>query len=137
MNKKFTLPKQAENKGFFLVDILIAVFLLSVALVPILGLFIQAMKLDSMAKNYTIAANLAQKQLELLKTHTPHYWNDLALPCTIPWQDSSQLSPASYAVTTTGISIPGKPLVQVTVIVTWQEYGKDCNVQFVTFYPQS
>ena len=137
MNKKFIVPTSAGNKGFLLVDIVVAVFLLSVTLVPILGLFIHAIKLDTLAKEYTIATNLAQKQLELLKTHTSDYWKDVTLPCTIPWQDHNQLPPASYIVTTTGLSLPDKPLVQVTVIVTWQEYGNNYNLQFVTFYPQS
>lgn len=137
MNRRSVLCKLTGNKGFMLVDVLVAILLLSITLVPILGMFIQAIKVDTMAKNYTVAANLAQKQLELLKTHSPDYWNGLALPCMIPWQDTTQLPSPRYQLTTHGISVADEPLVQITVIVLWQEGGKNCNLQFVTFYPKS
>lgn len=137
MKKISISPKLTGNQGFIFIDMIIAILLISVALVPILGMFIQAVKINAMAKDYTIAANLAQKQLELLKTHSPDYWNGLALPCTIPWQDTTQLPSPPYVLTTNGSSLADKPLVQVTVIVTWQEGGQDCNLEFVTFYPTS
>ena len=134
MTSKVRVNRLTGNKGFFLIDILIAVCLLSIGMVPILGMFIQSTKINTTAKNYTVGANLAQKQLELLKTHSPSYWNELILPCIIPWQDTREEPLPPYVVTTTGIPLTDAPLVQVTVIVRWQEGGKDCNLQFVTFY---
>lgn len=134
MKKKLIINEVTGNKGFFLIDILIAICLLSIGLVPILGMFIQSTKLDTMAKNYTVGANLAQKQLELLKIHPQNYWNELILPGTIPWQDTEQPPLPPYVITTTGIPLANAPLVQVTVIVCWQEGGKDCSLQFLTFY---
>jgi type II secretory pathway pseudopilin PulG len=123
------------DRGFILVEVVIGFFILSVALVPLLGLFTQALRIDGLAASYATASNLAQKQLELLKAQPPEYWNELDLPCTIPWQDSSQLPGSAYDLQTYGITAAANHyLVQVTVVVHWQEASSDCHADFMTFY---
>lgn len=127
--------KRLTTKGFILIDVVVATLIVSIALVPIAGLFLQAIMTNRLAQDYTQATDLAQKQLELLKIHPSEYWNNLSLPCTIPWQDTRNLPPPRYKVTTTGLSIADEPLVQVLVTINWQEGSKEYNLQFVTLYP--
>ncbi len=123
------------NRGFILVDVIIAFLILSVALVPILGMFIQALRVEALAGSYNTASNLAQTQLELLKSQPPEYWNGLELPCTISWQDSSQLPPPVYDLKTYAVTTAASNhLVQVTVVVYWQESSIDYSAEFITFY---
>lgn len=120
--------------GFIFVDVIIALLILSVALLPIFGLFIQALRVNALASGLTIAGNLAQTQLELLKARPREYWRDLDLPCSIGWQDSRQLLPA-YTVQTYAITAAvNNQLVQVTVVVYWQEAGIDRTAEFITYY---
>lgn len=123
------------NQGFVLADVTLGLFIISVALLCISMLFTQALQLEEIAGNYTLATNLAQKQLELLKNKSPVYWAELQLPCTIPWEDERFPPPADYELATYAVpSTRGSHLVQVTVIVTWQERQKDYSIQLVTFY---
>jgi len=135
MNKIFFYYNQKVTKGFILVDVLIGIVLISVAVIPISAMFSQAIQADVMAKDYTMAANLVQKQLELLKADSPQQWAALTLPCTIPWRDTLQLPPPRYMLTTTaGISAANDYLVEVAVTATWQEKGRERKLQFVSLY---
>ncbi len=123
------------NKGFVLADVTLGLFIISVALLCISMLFTQALQLEEIAGNYTLATYLAQKQLELLKNKSSVYWAQAQLPCTIPWQDEDLPPPADFELETYAVSSTlGSHLVQVTVIVTWQERQKDYSIQLVTFY---
>ena len=129
-----SMKKRWNNNGFILAEITVAILLISIALLPICGMFIQSIQGDALAREYTIIANLAQKQLELLKLKSPNYWAELVLPCIIPWQDEAWLPPSKYIFTTKAVSV-NSSLVKVTVTALWKERGNDCTLQFVTFYP--
>lgn len=122
------------NQGFILAEVILGIFIISVALIPISGMFMQAIQGDAMARDYTVVANLAQKQLELLKIHSPAYWADLSLPCPIPWQDETQLPESKYRFTTRAVVV-NSYLAQVTVTAFWQEKGTAYTLQFVSLYP--
>ncbi|WP_378956339.1 type II secretion system protein J [Pelosinus sp. sgz500959] len=128
--KKRLMP----NQGFILAEVTLAIFIISVALIPISGMLIQAIQSNTMAREYTIVANLAQKQLELLKIHSPTYWAGLSLPYNIPWQDEMKEPGDKYKFTTKAVSVNAN-LVKVTVTALWQERGTDCRVEFMTLYP--
>ena len=135
MNKTLIEFKLKTDKGFILVEVMLAIFIISVALLPISGMFIQAMQADVMANHYTEASSLAQKQLELLKTHSPEYWSDLTLPATLTWHDQTQLPSSRYTLTTNAcLSATDNHVVEVTVMASWQERSTQCYVRFVTLY---
>lgn len=124
-----------ENRGFILADVTLGIFIITVALLAISILFTQALQAEKIASNYTLAVNLVQKQLELLKNKSPIYWAELDLPCTIPWQDNSLPPPATYELTTHAvISALDSHLVQITVTAQWREKRQDYSIQLVTFY---
>jgi len=125
-----------ENRGFMLADVIIAIFLICVALVPISGLFTQSIQISAEAADYTRVVNLIQQQLELLKTKPSEYWAGLALPCQIPWQGNRLLTPSKYTLTSQAtLSTLDSHLVQVNIITSWKERNRECNLQFVAFYP--
>jgi Tfp pilus assembly protein PilV len=127
--------KLKENRGFILADVTLGIFIISVALLIISNLFTQALQIEKAASDYTTAANLLQKQLELLKCEAPAYWASLDLPCTIPWQDNRLPPPVTYEITTyAAIAAQDSHLIKITVTATWKEKNKDYNMQFVNFY---
>jgi len=134
MRKNVVVDRLKSNKGFMLAEVTLAMLIISVALVPIASMFTQAIQADMMAHHYTVAANLAQKQLELLKTQPPEYWATCSPPCSIPWQDSTQPVPSRYTILTTGVATHHDSLVEVRVMVSWRERGLENKLQFVTLY---
>jgi len=123
-----------SNKGFILAEVLLAIFIMSVALTAIAGMFTHVIQVDLMAKDYTVATNLAQRQLELLKTHPPEYWADLTLPAVIAWSDQGQPPNSRYTVLTNAVATNRDNLAQVTVTVSWEGRGVERTIQFVTLY---
>ncbi|SFL40212.1 hypothetical protein [Pelosinus propionicus] len=129
------MSRRKGNRGFILADVALGLFIICTSLLCISILFTQALQLEKIAGDYTVATNLAQKQLELLKNRSPVYWAELQLPCAIPWEDERFLPPAGYKLTTYAVaSACGSQLVQVTVNITWQELQKDYSIHLVTFY---
>jgi len=127
--------KLKENQGFILADVTLGIFIISIALLAITILFTQALLIEKVAGDYTMVANLIQKQLELLKCNAPAYWENLDLPCTISWQDNLSPPPATYEITTyVAIAAQDSHLVEVTVTANWKERDKNYSVQFITFY---
>jgi Tfp pilus assembly protein PilV len=127
--------KRRENHGFILADVTLGIFIITVGLLAISVLFTQSLQAEKIASDYTLAVNLVQKQLELLKNQSPIYWAELDLPCTIAWQDNTLPPPAIYEITTHAvISALDIHLVQVTVTAKWREKDKDYSIQVITFY---
>ncbi|MDD4600414.1 MAG: hypothetical protein PHQ46_05090 [Negativicutes bacterium] len=132
----------SQQNGFLMLEIVLAVLIISIALVASLGMFINSTKANANAAEYTLAATLAQKQLEMLKLKDPHtYWAvfDLTTQTPIAWQDNTNQPPASYTVDTVASVCPENlDLVQVKVTVTWNKPTSDSNpsVTLTTFYPK-
>lgn len=131
----------ANQKGFLMVEVIVATVIISVALVAISGMFINSTIANRKAADYTVAANLAQKQMELLKVQPSSYWAAISVfPKNISWQDSSETTPLSinnitYTITTTAdVCSEDSNLVQVTVAVSWDDRGVSRALQLTTFY---
>ena len=136
-----------QQTGFLMLEVVIATLIITVALVAAVGILMTSTQANSNAAEYTVAASLAQKQLELLKTKDPgNYWSKLELssPSEISWQDNNEAIPlkvnnVSYNVKTIASSCPeNSNLVQVTVTVIWNNTGSrpESNVQITTSYPK-
>lgn len=131
------------QQGILMVEVVVATVIISLALVVAAGMFIQSTKANSSAADYTVAANLAQKQLELLKNKDISYWTIHAGDTNIPWQDTGETLPItinqiSYNITTVStVSPENNYLVQVLVTVYWTDPGKSSQqtVQMTAFYP--
>lgn len=120
-------------------DAVIAIFILSAALLTISGMFVSATKLSSSANHYTAATNMARQQMELLKRWTANDWNDPSLPASIPWQgdpDKLTVNKTTFEVKTI-INQPSSidpNLLEITVIVSWKELNDTKNVQLTTYF---
>lgn len=130
-----------RQQGFALVEVLIAIVIISIGMVAVAGVFIPATANYSNAADYTAAVNLAQKQLELLKTWKPDNWK--AAGATIVWQDDDDPMPINlngidYMVETKKVSPSSvsNSLVEVNVTVSWSRGGKGQSIQLVAYYSQ-
>lgn len=136
-----------RETGFLMLEVVIATLIVTVALVAAVGMFISSTHANADAAEYTVAASLAQKQLEMLKIKDPiNYWSklDLTTPIDISWQDSAQTIPVkinnkTYIVKTIAQTCPESAnLVQVIVTVTWTNASQRpiSSVQITTSYPK-
>lgn len=122
------------QKGFLLVESLLAILVITIALTAAMVMYVQSSKAGVVSVETSTATALAQKQMELLKTQPATYWASLTLtsPQNIAWQDTSQPMPLvknniSYTVTTTASQATQDiSLVQVTVQVSWS--GKSISL---------
>jgi Tfp pilus assembly protein PilV len=131
-----------RQKGFILMEVLIAVIIISLGIVAVAAVFIPATAKYANAADYTVATNLAQKQLELLKNLTPTEWNVALLQGTVDWQGDEpepkmpiSLNAIDYTVDTkVSLASVSNSLVEVNVTVSWSRGGKAQSLQFGAFY---
>lgn len=128
-----------KQRGYLYIDAILAMFILTVAVVTITEVFIASTKLSVTASRYTTATNIAQQQVELLKRWTAAEWSDPDLPNSIPWQDDPNkltVNKTTFVVQTI-IAHPNDvdpSLLQVTVIVSWNEVSCTHSVQLTTYF---
>ena len=106
-----------KEKGFLLIEVVIAMVIISIALVAATGMFIQATRANSEASQYTAATTLAQEQLERLKQKPYTFW---ASPTFSPNPYTVPLNNTVYTIATTVVTVDeAARLVEVKVEVTW------------------
>lgn len=125
-----------SQRGFLLVEALIAIVVITVALVAIQGMFIQSLQATASAANYTVAAGLVQEQMEQMKIKDELFWNSLSFP----YQSATEviaMNKAIYKRTTQAELSPLDPeypvkqrIIKVTVNVEW--LGAQ-NISMVTY----
>ena len=108
--------------------------LTGIVLLAVTGMFLQSAQAASSAAEYTVATNLAQKQLELLKLRSDTYWKSLVPPASIAWQGTAAATGPYSLATTAFASSADSSLVEVVVIVSWTRLGQARQVQLTTFY---
>ena len=129
-----------KEKGFLLIEVVIAMVIISIALVSATGMFIQATKANSEAEQYTTATTLAQEQLERLKQWKHSDWASLSAG-DIPRQGTGTVANPvtvnniAYTITTiTETADDPARLVQVKVTVSWSNETK--KVEMTAVYPK-
>lgn len=70
------LLKNKQEKGFLLIDALVAMLILTIALVAIVGTISSASKLSTVNEDVTRANKLAQFSMEKLKQVKPSTWKE-------------------------------------------------------------
>lgn len=115
-------------------ELVLAMMIIGIALIAVAGMFIQSTRATSSAADYTKATNLAQKQLELLKLKQAAYWSNLTLPATLEWQGATGETAFYSVATTASVSSENSNLVEVIVVVSWNQQGQLCQVQLTAFY---
>lgn len=87
-----------KEKGFTIIEVLIAIFILSIGILAVVSMFTTSMKANQLGRNVTVANRLAQNLMEQVKTQT--FSNALAKMCT----DTGILNCLTFADTTTYIT---------------------------------
>jgi prepilin-type N-terminal cleavage/methylation domain-containing protein len=104
----------AGQKGFTLIEVLIAVILLAVALIGLASVTTTVIKGNSFSQTLTTATTLAKDKLEDLKTIEYRF-----LPTTAG-SDTKTMDNLNYARTwTVGAETNNRKTVSVTVTWTW------------------
>ncbi len=131
------------QKGFVLIEVMIAVCIIGIAFMPLLMMYMNGVSSANASAAYTVAANLAQKQFELLKTKDKNFWTQYGADLNIPWQDYSQANPIIInsvpftIVTRSEASDVDDQLIKVTVSVNWHENNKEQTQQFIRLYDKN
>ena len=107
-----------KSKGFSLIEVLIALVILSISLLALAGLMVQSTKNSSWGSHLTEAATLAQDRLERFRAVRPQ--TDIAEGTqsdsfTSPW------SGVTYTRTCTVATNGTNTLRTITITVTWTD----------------
>lgn len=122
------------QSGFILAEVVVGMMIITMSLIAITGIFIQSNRAASVAAEFSVATNLAQKQLELLKLRPHTYWENLALPASIGWQGTVGETEPYSVITNAFVSSDNNNLVEVVVVVSWKQQGQTRQVQLTTCY---
>lgn len=72
--KPISSPSPPKDGGFSLFGVLLAFFILGVALLSFLNLMIASVRTTGLATGVSVASNLAQREIEFLRTYGYDYW---------------------------------------------------------------
>lgn len=129
------------QQGFLMIDALLAIVIISGALVAIITMFIQATKATHCSAQYTKASNLAYQQMELLKNTKTTVIKDAAISSTeklitIPL-DAKATPVPGFTIQSTAkqcLEKNSNDLAEVTVTVSWVEGKSSYHMPITTFF---
>lgn len=107
--------RKVDNKGFTLVEIMIAMFILTVGIMGVTGMFITTIKANKFARNTTVANRLAQNLMEQIKTQVVS--SAINTMCSTPGWVSCSTNPGPPP-TVTGTFRQTTPTVGTTALNT-------------------
>jgi Tfp pilus assembly protein PilV len=134
------MKKTGMQAGFVMAEVILAVMIIATALLATAGMFIQSVRSNNNAAQYTVATNLAQKQIELLKLKSHNYWSNQSMPAELAWQDNTEALPVTvkgvhyYVTTTATTSTEDSNLTEIVVVVYWSRQGQVCDVRMTSFF---
>lgn len=131
-----------NNKGFMLIDIILAVMITVVALMAVGGLVVMTTRAYTMNAVRTDAFKLAQAQMEAYKNVTSAEWKALPLtaayatitpPRTVTFSDArfTLVTQARREAAVHGVT---DGLVQVKVYVQWTYSGQTSQVELYSLF---
>lgn len=149
-----------KDRGFTIIETLVALIILTIALGPALFLTISALNTSNAIKNNLIAANLAQEGVEVVRSIRDTNWflgrsfdtNLSAGTYRIQWDSDTPLSLSSNPVLklndgiynyssgentifkrTITITKPAQTNIKIKSEVTWNERGRDKSAQVESY----
>ena len=113
------------DRGYSLFGVLLAFFILGVALISFLNLMIASVHTTTFANGVSIASNLAQKEIETLRTYGYDYWYQKILDndqMPIVLMDTVYSQGVEFIKTSTvSFSLLQKETVQLDVDVAYRD----------------
>src|SRR3989338_5479549 len=86
--KTYNSQSSTNKKGFSIIEVIISVFVIAVGLVSIIGLIAGSLRESINSRNQTIAANLVQEGVELVRNVRDNNWAS-GDPITFHYLDDS------------------------------------------------
>ncbi len=115
---------RTQNSGFTLAEVLIAVILSALVILPMLTSFLMGRMSTDVARHRTQAMNLIRARLEYLNSKGYNYVNQLPPEEQVEYisLDESEGDNALSCTRTTAVTdVDGDDLLEVEVTVTWNE----------------
>ena len=119
----FTLSHFHTRKGFTLLEVMVAVFILGVGLLAIMHLFPIGLRASKISQDTTVASFLAQAKMEELKNTV---WSSIVN------EPKSKISGTIFSQEVTVKVLEANLLKRITVAVFWTDYGAERSVKLVT-----
>jgi type IV pilus assembly protein PilV len=123
-------PTVKSKEGFTLIEIMIALVVLSIGLIALAGLQMSAMRGNTLSKRMTTAVSIANARIEQIK-NMPY--------ANIQSESSTQVTESNMTFTrqvTVSNDIPVANTKTVNVIVTWKNGAKSHTVPISTVITQ-
>jgi type IV pilus assembly protein PilV len=123
-------PTVKSKEGFTLIEIMIALVVLSIGLIALAGLQISAMRGNTLSKRMTTAVSIANARIEQIK-NMPY--------ANIQSESSTQVTESNMTFTrqvTVSNDIPVANTKTVNVTVTWKNGAKSYTVPISTVITQ-
>ena len=107
--KTYNSQSSTNKKGFSIIEVIISVFVIAVGLVSIIGLIAGSLRESINSRNQTIAANLVQEGVELVRNVRDNNWAS-GDPITFHYLDDSDDCIIDYgsSLDCTGLNYPLK-----------------------------
>lgn len=122
-----SLRKKIKNKGFLLVEVLVAMSLLVFSVIYVSKAFWSCLKARRQFVNYTIALNLAQEKFFKLETE--------GAAARMSESDSKFPDNADFSCDLTISRLENLELNNATLDIKWQEGKRKGNVEMVCYLP--
>jgi prepilin-type N-terminal cleavage/methylation domain-containing protein len=117
-----------NEQGFSLVELMIAVTILGLILIPMLSMFDFGLKSQLKGEVDLVALSLGQSRLEALLAE--YYQNDYKLLDPQTTSETVELG-HKYTITSTA-AVPSGRLQQLTVNISYVVFGQSKNIQLIT-----
>ena len=118
------------TKGFTLIEVLVAVFIIAVSLIGLVIGFSNGFAWMEEMEETSVANHIAQEKMEELRGGI------ISIPAT-SWTTSENIQGCSYGITFTPTSLE-PALTQVTVTVSWNSHsGKALSRSLVTYFTEN
>ncbi|MCA9407697.1 MAG: prepilin-type N-terminal cleavage/methylation domain-containing protein [Candidatus Omnitrophica bacterium] len=121
-----SVTKKVGNEGFTLVELMVAAFILSIAIIGILLGYVKCLDLNEMSRNSTIAVAATKSQMEQIK-------NTAFNQIFANFDDATFTSAGINGIGVTYVDNTNPTLLQITVSFCWQQkngqvIGEDSNL---------
>lgn len=139
-----------KDDGFTLLEVLIAVFILSIGILATTSMFVSAIKANQRARNETVANRLVQNLMEQAKTQT--FSSAIADMCTGTGitgcvtsgntrtgtfqETGNSINTVQYTVSLSSDADPAVALEIITATVTWQDAYGAHSTKAITYVEQ-
>jgi prepilin-type N-terminal cleavage/methylation domain-containing protein len=109
--------KEIKSQGFSLIEVLIALVILSVAFLGLAGLMVQTTKNNSFGEHMTEAATFAQDQLENLRISS---WVNVVTGNDMR-QGSTGINYARSWIVVLNVAPPNDTIKEITITISWND----------------